>query len=95
MDLQSLKLFLDITQTRSFIRTAEKNYMSASTLSRHIQRMEQEIGQPLFLRDNRQVILTEAGERFSHFAGRNGNKFNDIFLQIKLNWKESLNFSAL
>ncbi|MFK5041533.1 LysR family transcriptional regulator, partial [Glaesserella parasuis] len=68
MDLQSLKLFLDITQTRSFIRTAEKNYMSASTLSRHIQRMEQEIGQPLFLRDNRQVILTEAGERFSHFA---------------------------
>lgn len=68
MDFQSLKLFLDITQTRSFIRTAEKNHMSASTLSRHIQRIEQEIGQPLFLRDNRQVILTEAGERFLQFA---------------------------
>lgn len=68
MDFQSLKLFLDIAQTRSFIRTAEKNHMSASTLSRHIQRMEQEIGQPLFLRDNRQVILTDTGERFLHFA---------------------------
>lgn len=78
MDFQSLKLFLDITQTRSFIRTAEKNHMSASTLSRHIQRMEQEIGQPLFLRDNRQVILTEAGVRFSHFAEQTWNEWQKI-----------------
>ncbi|OOH89893.1 transcriptional regulator IlvY [Pasteurellaceae bacterium 15-036681] len=68
MEFQSLKLFLDIAQSQSFIRTAEKNYMSASTLSRHIQRLEDEIGQPLLLRDNRQVSLTEAGERFFHFA---------------------------
>ncbi|KMK51368.1 transcriptional regulator [[Actinobacillus] muris] len=68
MELQSLKLFLDISQTQSFIRTAEKNHLSASALSRHIQRMEQEIGQPLFLRDNRQVILTEAGQQFLPFA---------------------------
>ncbi|MCK3654299.1 transcriptional regulator IlvY [Pasteurellaceae bacterium Macca] len=68
MEFHSLKLFLDLAQSQSFIRTAEKNHMSASTLSRHIQRMEQEIGQPLFLRDNRQVLLTEAGKRFLHFA---------------------------
>nr|WP_314739754.1 HTH-type transcriptional activator IlvY [uncultured Haemophilus sp.] len=68
MDFQSLKLFLDLAQTRSFIRTAEKNYMSASTLTRHIQRMEEEIEQPLLVRDNRQVHLTEAGEKFLEFA---------------------------
>ena len=68
MDFQSLKLFLDLAQTRSFIRTAEKNYMSASTLTRHIQRMEDEIEQPLLVRDNRQVHLTEAGEKFLEFA---------------------------
>lgn len=68
MHFHSLKLFLDITQTGSFVRTAEKNHMSASTLSRHIQRMEEEIGQPLFLRDNRQVVLTEAGKKFQLFA---------------------------
>ena len=43
MDFQSLKLFLDLAQTHSFIRTAEKSYMSASTLTRHIQRMEDEV----------------------------------------------------
>nr|WP_301099423.1 HTH-type transcriptional activator IlvY [Otariodibacter sp.] len=68
MNIQNLKLFLDIINTHSFIRTAEKNHMSASTLSRHIQRMEEEIGQPLLLRDNRQVILTEAGRKFLSFA---------------------------
>ncbi|AUI65352.1 MULTISPECIES: HTH-type transcriptional activator IlvY [Glaesserella] len=84
MDFQSLKLFLDIAHTRSFIRTAEKNHMSASTLSRHIQRMEYEIGQPLFLRDNRQVILTDAGERFLHFANQTWADWQQIHRSFSL-----------
>ena len=43
--------------------------MSPSTLSRQIQRMEEELEQPLFIRDNRQVRLTEQGEKiFWQFA---------------------------
>lgn len=68
MNFDDLKLFIDVVQTQSFIRTAEKNHMSAPTLSRHIQRMEEELGAILLLRDNRSVSLTEAGERFLHFA---------------------------
>lgn len=68
MDFQSLKLFLDLVQNRSFIRTAEQNHLSPSALSRHIQRLEEKLGQPLFLRDNRQVRLTDAGEKFLGFA---------------------------
>lgn len=71
MDFQSLKLFLDIAKSRSFIRTAERHYMSASTLSRHIQRLEEELGKQLLVRDNRQVRLTLAGEQFLPFAERN------------------------
>lgn len=82
MNFNSLKLFIDIAQTGSFIRTAEKNYMSASTLSRHIQRIEDEIGQPLFLRDNRQVILTEAGKKFYVFAEKNWLNWQQIQHQL-------------
>lgn len=78
MNFHSLKLFLDIAQTGSFIRTAEKNHMSASTLSRYIQRMEEEIGQPLFLRDNRQVSLTDAGEKFRLFAEQSWANWQQI-----------------
>lgn len=82
MDFQSLKLFIDLTHTHSFIRTAEKNYMSASTLSRQIQRLEEKIGQPLFLRDNRQVRLTEAGEKFRHFAEQSWASWQQIQRQL-------------
>ncbi|QNS14929.1 HTH-type transcriptional activator IlvY [Mannheimia bovis] len=82
MDFQSLKLFLDIVQSRSFIRSAEKNYMTASTLTRHIQRMEEEVGQPLFLRDNRQVHLTEAGEKFLEFAQQGWVQWQQLQSQI-------------
>lgn len=39
-----------------------------STLSRQIQRLEEDLGQPLFVRDNRTVTLTEAGEELRVFA---------------------------
>lgn len=82
MEFQSLKLFLDIAQNRSFIRTAEKNHLSASALSRHIQRMEEEVGQPLFLRDNRQVHLTEAGEKFFDFAEKSWSEWQALQQQF-------------
>lgn len=82
MDFQSLKLFLDLAQSRSFVRTAEQNHLSPSTLSRHIQRLEDEMGQMLFLRDNRQVQLTAAGERFLVFAQRSWADWQQIRQQF-------------
>jgi LysR family positive regulator for ilvC len=43
-------------------------HVSPSTLSRQIQRLEEELGQPLFQRDNRTVQLTSAGEQLKNFA---------------------------
>ena len=88
MNFQNLKLFLDIVQTKSFIRSAEKNHMSASTLSRQIQRMEDEIGQPLFLRDNRQVCLTDAGQHFLVFAKHTWENWQQIQRELSPHQKE-------
>ncbi|MDE9558153.1 LysR family transcriptional regulator, partial [Xenorhabdus bovienii] len=43
-------------------------HVSPSTLSRQIQRLEELLGHPLFLRDNRTVKLTIAGEQLKQFA---------------------------
>ena len=68
MDLRDLKLFLHLAESHHFGRTAKAMHVSPSTLSRQIQRLEEILGQPLFLRDNRTVQLTDAGEQLKEFA---------------------------
>ncbi|MFP1497050.1 LysR family transcriptional regulator [Escherichia coli] len=43
-------------------------HVSPSTLSRQIQRLEEDLGQPLFVRDNRTVTLTERAQELRVFA---------------------------
>lgn len=68
MDLRNLELFLHLADSLHFARTADATAVSPSTLSRAIQRLEQEIGCALFERDNRSVTLTPAGERVREFG---------------------------
>ncbi len=62
------KTFLHLAESRHFGRSARAMHVSPSTLSRQIQRLEEDLGQPLFVRDNRTVTLTEAGEELRVFA---------------------------
>ncbi len=68
MNLRELEAFLKLSQTLHFAKTAEALHISASTLSRMMQRLEDEFGQQLLVRDNRSVELTPRGERFVVFA---------------------------
>lgn len=44
--------------------------------------MEEQLGQPLFLRDNRHVHLTEAGEKFWRFAEKNWGEWQVLQQQF-------------
>ncbi|MCC2606591.1 HTH-type transcriptional activator IlvY [Planctobacterium marinum] len=68
MDFRSLQIFKHLAQSLHFGKTAEAMYISPSTLSRVIQRLEDEVGSSLLVRDNRTAKLTPAGQRFLVFA---------------------------
>ncbi len=68
MDLHRLRLFKHLASSLHFGRTSRACHVSASALSRIIQRLEEEIGESLFLRDNRSVQLTPAGEAFRGYT---------------------------
>ncbi len=70
MDNYSLKLFLTLAENLHFGRTSQLCNISRSALSRQIQRLEDEVGQKLFERDNRMVSLTTAGVRFAEYASQ-------------------------
>jgi len=68
VDIRAYKVFLSLAQTLHFGRTASQNDLSASAVSRHLQRLEAHVGQILIERDNRQVQLTPAGRHFLAYA---------------------------
>lgn len=62
LDLQTLEQFVVLTRTKNFTRAATELNLSQSALSRSIQRLEEQLGQPLFERKPREVVLTDLGE---------------------------------
>ena len=61
MELDQLRYFLQVAQRGDFTRAAEDLTISQPALSRSIQKLEDELGQPVFERKTRSVSLTEAG----------------------------------
>jgi len=68
MDIRELQLFLKLAETLHYTKTSHLMAISPSALSRTIQRIEDQVGQKLFFRDNRGVVLTPAGSRFRTYA---------------------------
>jgi len=61
MDLDQLRYFLRVAERQNFTRAAEDLAISQPALSRSIQKLEEELGQPVFERRTRSVALTDAG----------------------------------
>lgn len=62
LDLDLLRTFVAIAETGSFSAAAQAVFRSPSAVSMQVKKMEEALGRPLFVRDNRSVRLTEDGE---------------------------------
>lgn len=61
MELRELRSFVCIARVGSFSRAATELYIAQPALSRQIAKLEDELGQSLFIRYGRGIQLTEAG----------------------------------
>ncbi len=68
MTPRELQPFLTLCETLHFGRASQICHLSPSALTRAIQRLEEELGQSLFIRDRRGVTLTMAGQHFRSYA---------------------------
>ena len=64
MNTLNVICFLSIARTKSFTITAQELNITQQAVSRKIQKMEQELGFPLFHRNYNMATLTQAGERY-------------------------------
>lgn len=85
MKIEQIVYFLDIAQTQSISRTAERYFISQQAVSDAMKRLEQEFSCQLLRRKKNGVALTEEGEMFWVEA----KKMMEVYtaLQLKINPK--------
>ena len=76
MDLRQLEILQAIAETGSFTACGKKLHVSQSAISRQILLLEEELGEPLFLRVGRQVRMTPAAESLVQLGQR-------VFLDVR------------
>ncbi|HEX7999067.1 MAG TPA: LysR family transcriptional regulator [Pyrinomonadaceae bacterium] len=68
MQIETLKIFCDLVETRSFSQAAEMNFVTQSAVSQQVRGLEEKFKRRLLerVRGRREVRLTDAGDSFYH-----------------------------
>ena len=82
MSLHALEQFVALARTKNFTRAAEELHLSQPALSRAIQKLEDQLGQPLFERKPREVLLTDLGELLHERAREILQLVEDTFSEL-------------
>ena len=78
MDLASLQVFQTVARERSFSRAAKKLYRTQPAISISVRKLEEWVGQPLFVRGSGAQTLTDAGTLLVEYAERMLNLRGEI-----------------
>jgi DNA-binding transcriptional LysR family regulator len=70
LDMDALRTFLATQQLGSLNRAAERIGRSQSAVSQQMRKLEEQVGQPLFRRQGRGLVLTESGDLMLSYGRR-------------------------
>lgn len=96
MNFESIKTFLVLAESKNFNQTAEMLYVSQPTVTARIKSLENELGQTLFIRNNKQVELSPAGVHYLHYANAIFRAMSEsqIFMKSYQQYKQQIVVSA-
>lgn len=70
MELWQLRTFRAVAETLNFTKAAESLHLTQSAISHQIKALEKELGEPLFIRAKRGVLLTPKGKIALEYAAK-------------------------
>ncbi|MCA1174865.1 MULTISPECIES: LysR family transcriptional regulator [unclassified Pantoea] len=78
-----IRYFLAVANTGSLSAASQQLFVAVSAISRQIQRLENQVGVPLFDRHARGMVLNEAGEIYAHHVRKNMLEMEYALAEIK------------
>ena len=81
MELWQLRTFRAVAETLNFTRAGERLHLTQSAVSHQIKALEKYLGEPLFVRSKRGVMLSQAGKIALEYAERILDPHPVIFLK--------------
>lgn len=78
----SLRYFLEVARTGSISEASERLHVATSAISRQIAKLEQDVGAPLFERQPRGMVLSEAGEILAAYARRSALEAEQVLADV-------------
>ncbi|SMF79561.1 DNA-binding transcriptional regulator, LysR family [Paenibacillus uliginis N3/975] len=82
MNLESLKIFLDIATLKSISKAAQKSHLTQSALSQQLKSWENTLGTELLHRSNKGANLTDAGIIAEKYAAQICKLYDDMITEI-------------
>lgn len=82
MDLHQLKYVIEIANMHSISRAAENLFISQSTLSQFLTKLESELGVSLFERKRNDMILTPAGKAYVEVCEKMLQEKNELYNRL-------------
>ncbi|PEA53048.1 LysR family transcriptional regulator [Bacillus pseudomycoides] len=89
MELRHLKTFIIVAESGGFTRAGERLGYTQSTITNHIQLLEEAIGSPLFDRLGKKVVLTEVGRHMLSYAQKILSLSNEALESSQMNGEPS------
>ncbi len=83
MEIRHLKLIKAIVEEGSITKAIDKLHLTQSALSHQLKEAEYQLGTAIFLRTNKKLVLTKAGEKIYEMANEILNKLSETQSQIK------------
>jgi DNA-binding transcriptional LysR family regulator len=83
MQIETLKVFCDLVESRSFSRAAIRNYITQSAVSQQVKNLESRFETQLLHRDGRTVTPTTAGRKFYENSRAILDKYEHLQQEMK------------
>ena len=97
MEISHILYAVTLAENLNFSRTAEKLFITQPTLSQQIQKLERDIGFPIFRRNTKNVELTESGKVFINEARNllcSYKRLEDTCTEINKVYKDNINLGT-